>query len=71
MVYDDVRDGQMSNSYSQSASNTWVIIPQTLLTHQKRKKEKKKKEKEKIGSSRDHPNPTLVGNCNIEYFNIE
>jgi hypothetical protein len=53
MVY-DVRDGQMSNFIFQSASNTWVIIPKTLLTHQKRKK-KKEKRKRKNGSSRDHP----------------
>jgi hypothetical protein len=58
MVY-DVRDGQMSNSISnQCASNTWVIIPQTLLTHQKRKKKK-----EKMAALLT----TLVGNFNIEF----
>jgi hypothetical protein len=56
-------DGQMSNSFSnQHPTHGWVIIHQTLLTHQKRKK-KKEKEKEKLAALVT----TLVGNCNIEF----
>ncbi len=49
-------------SIFQSASNTWVIIHQTLLTHQKRKKEKRKRK-----NGRALVTTTLVGNCNIEF----